>query len=104
MFFFKFELFQVQLGRATLTHLTCLAAMKMEFPDLDSTSYVASVQKLRYEFTCRFPEIRRDEIKVQLFAHPFHLAVEDSPDDCQMEIIELQTDIDTKRVNVYNLY
>ena len=38
----KLELFQVQLGRATLTHFMCLAASKMEFPDLDSTSYAAN--------------------------------------------------------------
>ena len=28
-------------------------------------------------------------------AHPFDLAVEDSPDDCKMELIELQADMDT---------
>ena len=36
-------------------------------------------------------------IKLNLFAQPFDLAVEDSPEDCQMEIIELQAYIDTKR-------
>ena len=56
----KFDLLQVQLGRDTLTHFTCLAARKIEFPDLDSTNYAASVQKLRDEFTSRFPEFRRD--------------------------------------------
>ena len=91
------ELFQVQFGRATLTHFTCLAARKMEFPDLDSNNYAASVAKQRDEFTIRFPEFRQDEIKVNLFARPFDLAVEDCPDDSQMELIELQADIDTKR-------
>ena len=38
-----------------------------------------------------------DEIKAKLFAHPFDLAVEDSPDDCQMEPTELQADMNTKR-------
>ena len=69
----------------------------MEFPDLYSTNYSASVQKLRNKFTIRLPEYRRDEIKVRLFAHPFDLAVEGSPDDCQIELIELQADMDTKR-------
>ena len=77
----KLELFQVQMSRATLTHYTCLAARKMEFPYLGSTSYATSVQKLRDEFTSKFPKFRLDEIKVNLFAHPFDLAVEDSPDD-----------------------
>ena len=93
----KLALFQVRLGRTTLTHFTCLVARKMELPDLESTNYAASAQKLRDEFTSRFPEFRRDAIKVKLFAHPFDLAVEDSPDDCQLELIQLQTDMDTNR-------
>ena len=87
---------QVQLGRATLTNFMCLVAKKIKFPDLDSTNYAASVQKLQDEFTRRFPDFRRDGIKDKLFAHPFDLTVEDSPDECQMELIELQADIDTK--------
>ena len=87
---------KVQLSRAMLTHFMYLAARKIEFPYLDSTNYSASAQRLRDEFESRLPEFRRDEIKVKLFAHPFHLAVEDSPDDCQMELFELQADIDTK--------
>ena len=35
------------------------------------------------------------EIKVELLAHAFDLAVDDSPDDRQMEFIELQADMDT---------
>ena len=83
----------------------------MEFPDLDSINYAASVEKLHDEFTSSFPEYRRDDIKAKLFAHPFDLAVEDSPYDCQMKFIELQPDMDTKRgysenslVDFYKLY
>ena len=39
--------FQVQLGIAMLNNFTCLATKKMQFPDLDSTKYAASVKKLR---------------------------------------------------------
>ena len=38
-----------------------------------------------------------DKIKLKLFAQPFDFAVEDSPEDCQMELIELQADMNTKR-------
>ena len=72
------ELFQVKLGRATLTNFTCLAARKTEFLDLDSTIYAASIQNLRDEFSSKFLEFIRDEIKVKLFAHPFDWAVEES--------------------------
>ena len=93
----KLELFQIQVGRAMLTQFPCLAVRKMELPYLDSTNNAASVRKLRNEFTSMFPEFRRDEIKVKLFAYPFDLTAEDSPDNCQMELIELQADMDIKR-------
>ena len=69
----------------------------MEFHYFDFTNYAVSVQKLRDEFISRFPKFRRDEINVKLFVHPIDLAVEDSPDDYQMELIELQADMYTKR-------
>ena len=47
----KLDLFEVQLGRATLIHFTCLAVRKMDLPYLVSANYAASVQKLRDEFT-----------------------------------------------------
>ena len=76
-----FELFQVQVSSATLINFMCLAARKMEIHDLHSTNYAASAHKLCDEFTSRFTELRPDEIKAKLLAHPFDLLVEDSPDD-----------------------
>ena len=93
----KLELFQVQLSRATLTHFTCLATRKLEFPDLDCTKYGASVQKLHNEFAKRFSDFRKNKIKLKLFAQPFDLTVENSPENCIMELIELQADMKTKR-------
>ena len=48
------------------------------------------------ELANRFPDFRQNKIKLKLFAQPFELAVEDSPEDCQMELIERQADMDTK--------
>ena len=55
--------------------------------------------------------MRLDEINVKLFTHPFDLAVEYCPDDCQMELVELQADMGTNGgysedsfVNFYKLY
>ena len=83
----------------------------MTFPFLHSNNHAASFQKLCSELTSRCPEFRRDEIKVKLSAHPFDLAVEDSPDECQMGLIEKKADMDTKRgyyenslVDFYKLY
>ena len=63
----KFELFQDHSRTATLTIFTCLTTRKMVFPVVDSTNYAACAQTLRDEFTSRFPEFRRDEIKAKLF-------------------------------------
>ena len=94
-----------------MTHFTCLATRKQEFPDLDCTNYGTSVQKLREEFANRFTDFRQNEIKLKLFAQPFDLKVEDCPDDFQMELIELQGDMKIKRkysenslVDFYKLY
>ena len=91
--------------------MSCLATRKLEFPDLDSTNYGTSVQKLRDEFANRSTDFRQNEIKLKLFAQPFDLVVEDCPDDFQMELIELQADMETKRrysennsVDFYKLY
>ena len=90
----KLELFQVQLSRVTLTHFMGLATRKLGFPYLDCTKYGASVQKLRDEFANRFPDFRQNKIKLKLFARPFNLAV---AEDCQMELIDMQADMDTKK-------
>ena len=42
-------------------------------------------------------DFRQNEIKLQLFAQPFALVVEDCPDDFQMELINLQADMETKK-------
>lgn len=61
----KLERLKVHLSRATLTHFTCLATKKLQFPDLDCTNNGASVQKLRDEFANRFPDFRQNEIKLK---------------------------------------
>ena len=105
------ELFQVQLSKATLTHFTSLATRKLEFPNLDSTNYQTSVQKLCDELAKRLTDLIQNEIKLKLLAQPFDLVVEDCPDDLQMELIELQADMETKRkysenslVDFYKIY
>ena len=93
----KIELLQVQFGRPALTNFTCLAANKIEYPNFDFSNYAASANKQRVKLASRLPEFWQDEIKVKLLAHPFDLAVKDSPDDYQMKLIELQAEMDTKR-------
>ena len=75
----------------------CFATRKLEFPHLDCTKHWASIQKLYDEFANKFPDFKQNKIKLKLFAQPFDLAVEDSLEDCQMELIELQANMDTER-------
>ena len=89
----------------------CLATRQLKFPDLDCTNYGSSIQKLRNEFANRFSDFRQNEMKLKLFAQFLDLGVEDSPDDCQMELIDLQADMETKKnyfenslVDFYKLY
>ena len=107
----KLELFQVQLRRATLMHFTYLATRKLEFFDLDCTKYGARVEKLRNEFANRFSDLRQNEIKLRLVTQIFDLGVAGCPDNCQMELIDLQAVMETKRkyseksmVDFYKLY
>ena len=107
----KLELFQVQLGRGILTHFKCPSTRKLKFPNLNCTNYGASVEKLCEEFANRFRDFREEKIRLKLFAHPFDLEVEDCLDDCQMELIELQVDMENKMKysensleNFYKLY
>ena len=80
----------------------CLATRKLEFPELDCNKYGARVQKLRGECANKVPDFRQNKIKLKLFAQLFDLAMEDSPEDCQMELIELQADMNTKRKYLEN--
>lgn len=37
-----------------------------------------------------FSDFRKNEINLNLFAHPFNVSVEDAPEEVQIELIELQ--------------
>ena len=62
------------------------------FPDLDCSNYM---EKCRKTACKQVYKSRTNEVKLKLFAQPFDL--EDSPDDFQVELIELQGDMETKR-------
>ena len=49
---------------------------------MSCTKYGDSVKKLHDEFANRFPDFRQNKMKLKLFAQPFDLAVEDSPEEC----------------------
>ena len=63
------------------------------------------------EFANSFTDLRQNKIKLNLFAQPFDLVVEDCPDDLQMKLIEQQAHMEIKRkysenslVDFYKLY
>ena len=109
---------QVPFGRATLANFACLAARKMELFRsrlVEPRWPILHVSRPeRWNFLILNPPTMRqvfksyvmssqagfqssDEIKVKLFAHHFDLSVENSSDDCQIELIELQADMASKR-------
>ena len=93
----KLQLFKTQLNKTALAHFPSLSVRKAEMPELDTSKYGENVGKLCAEFTRRFSGFRKCEMDFMLFAQPFDMAPEDSPDCCQMELIDLQSDNDLKR-------
>ena len=55
------------------------------------------VKKLTLALKIRFEDLKKHNADCQLFAHPFHLVVENIPSSFQLEIIELQANVDLKR-------
>lgn len=52
--------------------------------------YITALQDLKTQFDSRFSDFRKNEINLNLFAHPFNVSVEDAPKEVQIELIELQ--------------
>ncbi|CAI9733790.1 Hypothetical predicted protein [Octopus vulgaris] len=88
---------ETQLSRTSLIHFPSPAVRKAEMPDLDCSKYAESVGKLCAEFTSRFVDFRKYESEFKLFSQLFDLVPEDSLDWCQMELIDLQSDMNSRR-------
>ena len=56
------------------------------------------VEKLLSAFATRFEDFQNCKVDFQIFVHPFDLAVKIIPNSFQLEIIDLQENVDFKRV------
>lgn len=91
-FEFKLDLWKNQLLKKEFTHFPKLKSC--ECTDVDK--YVAAVDLLKKEFQSRFSDFRDNENYINLFARPFSVSVEDMPENCQMELIDLQCNSELK--------
>lgn len=87
----KLSLFKIQFKIADLSQFpTC----KILFPPDEvqdvCSQYVPDFTKLEEEFRKRFPHLRDDQPRFQLFTDPFAIAPDEVAPALQMELIELQ--------------
>ena len=82
-----------------------------EGQDINYQKYGSMIEKLSAVFDARFLDFRQLESDFNIFSNPFNTAVDQSPDQLQLELIDLQSDNDMKRafdendlVNFYKNY
>ncbi|XP_059048227.1 general transcription factor II-I repeat domain-containing protein 2B-like [Achroia grisella] len=102
----KLELWISQFQRKITTHFPHLSLFHISNMD----KYISALQDLKTQFHSRFPDFRRDEKYLNLFARPFSVSVEEVPEEFQMELIELQCNstlknkIDVDLLDFYSKY
>lgn len=82
----KLDLWINQFKKNVTTHFPNLSSCQTSNMD----KYITALQDLKTQFASRFSDFRKNEINLNLFAHPFNVSVEDAPEEVQMELIELQ--------------
>ena len=93
----KLVLFKDQFSNSVLTHFPCLKMQHDEGQDINYQKYGTMIEKLSAVFVARFLNFRQLESDFDIFSNPFKTAVNQSPDQLQLELIDLQSDNDMKR-------
>ena len=94
----KQDLFDGQFSNSVLTHFPCLKSRKEEGVVINCEKYGTMIKTLCAVFGDRFSNFRNLEVDFNIFSDPFNTVVDQSPDHLQLELIDLQSDNDMKRV------
>jgi len=94
----KLDLFNGQFSNSMLTHFPCLKLRKEEGLVTNYEKYGTMIKKLCAVFGDHFSDFRNLERDFNIFSDPFNTVVDQSPDHLQLELIDLQSDNDMKRV------
>jgi hypothetical protein len=89
----KLKLWEHQLNNKNYTHFeTCKQVMReFEGFDFNVDTHLKLIQDLIIEFQERFIDFRNHKFQFELFTDPFNVNVYESPEDLQMELIEIQS-------------
>ena len=93
----KLVLFKDQFSNSMLTYFPCLKMQHDEGQDFNYQKYGTMIEKFSAVFVARFLNFRQLESDFDIFSNPFNTAVNQSPDQLQLELIDLQSDNDMKR-------
>ncbi len=89
----KLKLWGHQLNNKNYTHFETRKQVMREFEgfDFNVETHLKLIQYLIIEFQERFIDFRNHKFQVELFTDPFNVNAYESPEDLQMELIEIQS-------------
>jgi hypothetical protein len=87
----KLKLWENQLNNKNFTHFESCKQVMREFEgfDFNVDTHLKLIQDLIIEFQERFIDFRNHKFSFELFTDPFNVNVYESPEDLQMELIEI---------------
>jgi hypothetical protein len=94
----KLDLWKRQLLENNLYHFNTCQEIKQIYENeiFEVDTYVGILESLKQQFQERFNDFRSHKFEFDLFNKPFDIEVYDSPEDIQMELIELQANDELK--------
>ena len=94
----EWRLWHAQIQNANLSHFPTLKEMGMR-PE-KKIKFADQLENLFNEFLARFKDFKSHKHLFQIFSSPFHTDIDKAPTDNQMELIDFQTDLKAKYVEM----
>lgn len=89
----KLNLFKECLNKNQLVHFPCCKKILTEFPELKFDTYSVNITDILESYNKRFECFNQIKPYSQLFFSPMSCKIIDQPDDLQMELCNMQTDL-----------
>ena len=85
-----------------LTYFPCLNIQNDKGQNMNYQKYQLMIDKLSVTFNTCFLDFRKLESNFNIFSNPFQLAPDQSPDEFQLELIDLRSGNDIKSAFIEN--
>ena len=92
----KLDLFEGQLSKFMLTHFPCLKIQNNEGRNINYQKYQLIIDKFSVAFDACLLDFRKLETNFKILSNPFQSAPDQSPNEFQLELIDLQSSNDIK--------